>query len=217
MNTEKKYRPRKIEEFVFGDPYVEQQIKRYTDGKTTRPLILYGPNGTGKTLLADIIPMELDGPNVKVDRILSGSLTSSEIVRKTFSRSSFYDQNFVVEGQSRSYIICNEAHIDSRAKRTLRESLDTMGENDLAIFTTNELAKLDPGLLSRAEKVEVLPVTPNLFLPWAQKILIAEGIEIQDDPLLKLLNAVYEAERDNRAYYKTLDQIIEQYSDAMLQ
>lgn len=212
MNTERKYRPSKIEDFIFADARTERHIKRYTDGKTTRPLILYGPHGAGKSLLAEIIPKELDGPNVKVDKINSESLISSDIVRSTFARSEMYDRNFVVEGQSRSYIICNEAHIDSRAKRTLRESLDAMGENDLAIFTTNDLDKLDSGLLSRAEKVEVLPVVPELFLPRAQKILRAEGIDISDGALLKVLVSVHGLARDNRAYYKALDQIIDDCS-----
>jgi hypothetical protein len=83
-----------------------------------------------------------------------------------------------------------------------------MEGRDLAIFTTNELDKLDEGLLSRAEVLEVPPATADRFLPHAQKILSAEGVELDDGSVLEVLESVYDLHRDNRAYYKALDEII---------
>jgi replication-associated recombination protein RarA len=53
-----KYAPKKLDDVVFADFAVEQEIQRYVAREDMRPLILYGPNGTGKTTIAKLIPQE---------------------------------------------------------------------------------------------------------------------------------------------------------------
>ena len=209
MNTQHKYRPQNIEDFVFSTDRLEQQIQRYAKGKTSRPLILHGPYGTGKSTLAEIIPKSIDGSSVQVTRIKSEDLNSNAEVRKAFTRTKQFDNLFAPEGQSRNYTIVEEVNFDPKAKGALRTSLDEMEGRDLTIFTTNELHKLDDALLSRAEVVEVPPAPPDRFLRCAQKILKAEKVSLEDAEVLEVLESVYEIYRDNRAYYKALDEIIE--------
>jgi replication-associated recombination protein RarA len=213
MNTQHKYRPKNISEFVFANAQVERQVKRYVTGKTVRPLVLYGPNGTGKSTLADLIPKELEGKQVMVNKVKAEDLNSNAEVRKIFTRSKQFDKMFAPEGQSRNYTVIEEVNFDPRAKGAMRESLDEMEGRDLIIFTTNELDKLDPGLLSRAEIVEVPPATAEQFLPRAQDILKAEGVNLDDASVLEVLESVYEVHPDNRSYYKALDEIIEAWHD----
>lgn len=208
MNTQYKYRPQRIEDFVFANDRLERQIKRYTSGKSLRPLVLYGPNGTGKSTLADLIPKSIDGAEVKVERIKAEDLNSNAEVRKLFTRSKQFDKLFAPEGQSRCYTVVEEVNFDPKAKGALRDSLDEMEGRDLAIFTTNEVDKLDEGLLSRAEVIEIPPAPAARFLPHAQKILRAEGVELDDASVLDVLESVYDLHRDNRAYYKAMDEII---------
>jgi replication-associated recombination protein RarA len=208
MNTQYKYRPQRIEDFVFANDKLAQQIARYTTGKSLRPLVLFGKNGTGKSTLADLIPKSIDGADVKISKIKAEDLNSNAEVRKLFTRTKQFDRHFSPEGQSRCYTVVEEVNFDPKAKGALRESLDEMEGRDLAIFTTNELDKLDEGLLSRAEVLEVPPATADRFLPHAQKILRAEGVELDDGSVLEVLESVYDLHRDNRAYYKALDEII---------
>ena len=102
---------------------------------------------------------------------------------------------------------------DPKAKGAMRESLDEMEGRDLIIITTNELDKLDPGILSRAEVVEVPPASAERFLPRAQDILKAEGVELDDGSVLEVLESIFEVNADNRSYYKALDEIIEAWND----
>ena len=83
----------------------------------------------------------------------------------------------------------------------------------MIIFTTNEVDKLDPGLLSRAEVVEVPPVDHETFLRKAQEILKSEGVTLDDKSVLEVLESVYQIKSDNRNYYKALDEIIEAWND----
>jgi len=213
MNTQHKYRAKNISEFVFANEEVQRQVTRYAKGKTFRPLVMFGPNGTGKSTLADLIPKALDGDQVKVTRIKAEDLNSNAEVRKLFTRTKQFDKMFKPEGQNRNYTVVEEVNFDPKAKGAMRESLDEMEGRDLIIFTTNELDKLDVGLLSRAEVVEVPPVSPETFLKKAQEILKSEGVNLDDKSVLEVLESVYQIKSDNRSYYKALDEIIEAWDD----
>jgi DNA polymerase III delta prime subunit len=187
---------------------------RYADGSTTYPLVLFGRYGTGKSLLAELIPNAIEGTTAAVTRINAEDLNSAAEVRKKFVRSRIFDSFFTVNDQKLSYTIVEEVNFDPKAKGALRVSLDEMRGRELYIFTTNELDKIDDGLKSRADVVEVLPAPPDRFLPHAQHILRSEGIELGDDVVRELLDSVYEAERDNRAYCRALDEVIDAWVEA---
>jgi len=213
MNTIHRYRPRSIDEYVFANKEVEQQVRRYTDGKTTLPLVLHGKHGTGKSLLAELIPKAIDGENVSVNKINAEDLNNKKEVRTKFSRAVNFDRLFSVNGQRMGYTVVEEVNFDPSAKGALRTCLDEMAERELYIFTTNEVGKIDKGLLSRAEVLEVPPATPERFLPRAQHILRSEGVDLDDSVIYEVLESVYDVEYDNRKYYKVLDEIIEAWHD----
>jgi len=216
MNSNTKYRPSTIDEFVFATPKLETQIKRYTKGRSMLPLVLHGEYGTGKSLLADLIPKALDGDDVKVNYINAEELNNAKDVREKFFRSAQFDKLFTTNGQKNNYTIVEEVNFDPKAKGALRVCLDGMAERELFIFTTNEVEKIDRGLLSRAEVVEVLPAPPDRFFPRAQYILRSEGVDLDDSVLRDVLETVYENDYDNRAYYRALDEIIEAWNDNTL-
>ncbi len=55
VDTEIKYRPKTIGEFVFATQELQEIVNAYCTGTVTRPLILSGKNGTGKSLLAELL------------------------------------------------------------------------------------------------------------------------------------------------------------------
>jgi len=216
MNTNYKYRPSTIDEFVFATPKLEAQIRRYAEGKSLLPLVLYGNYGTGKSLLAELIPKAIDGEEVFVSRVNAEELNNAKDVREKFFRSAQFDKLFSTNGQKNNYTVIEEVNFDPKAKGALRVCLDGMAERELFIFTTNEVEKIDKGLLSRSQVVEVLPAPPDRFFPRAQHILRREGVDLDDSVLRDVLETVYENDYDNRAYYRALDEIIEAWNDNTL-
>jgi replication-associated recombination protein RarA len=213
MNSNYKYRPKTIDEFVFATTQLENQIKRYADGKTMLPLVLHGEYGTGKSLLADLIPKAIDGDSVVVSYVNAEELNNAKEVREKFFRSYQFDRLFSAGEQRNNYTVVEEVNFDPKAKGALRVCLDSMAGRELFIFTTNEIEKIDRGLLSRAEVVEVLPAPPDRFFARAQHILRSEGVDLDDSVLRDVLETVYENDYDNRAYYRALDEIIEAWND----
>jgi DNA polymerase III delta prime subunit len=209
MNTNMKYRPTKIENVVWANDELEAKVKRYAAGRNNRPLVLHGPIGTGKTLMAGLIPKAIDGDAVQVSRIRTAELNSSDAVQKIFSRDRLFDHLFVPPNQRQTYTVIDEIQINPKASNALRITLDEMEGRDLTIMTTNELNKLDPAIRSRSEVVFVPPVPPERFLKRAQEILVSENVLLDDKTVLEVLEAAFERCEDNREYYKALDEVIE--------
>jgi hypothetical protein len=85
--------------------------------------------------------------------------------------------------------------------------LDKTLGTDLTIISTNRFEKIDVGIVSRAEPLELLPCDPNAFFLHARKIFDSEGVEFDDKILMNCLSATYTLHKDNRKYYSAIDSI----------
>lgn len=209
MNTHSKYRPKSLQDYVFPNQSVRDTVNMYVNGGCMRPLILHGTYGTGKSLLAELIPKAIDGENVQVTRLHAEDLSSRKTISEKLVRPSIFDRLTEPTGQSRYYVIIEECNTDWKSiKDAIRIAMDLMAERDLFIFTTNELKNMDGSVRSRSTELLVPPVMPQDFLVRAKQILVSEGIKVRDDDLLDTLEIIYKAHGDNRKYYETLDEII---------
>ncbi len=209
MNTHSKYRPKSLADYIFPSQEVRDTVNMYAKGGCMRPLILHGTYGTGKSLLAELIPKAIDGENVQVTRLHAEDLSSRKTLREKLVRSSIFDRLTEPTNQSRYYVVIEECNTDWKSiKDAIRIAMDQMADRDLFIFTTNELDKMDGSVRSRSTELFVPPVMPQDFLVRAKQILNWEGIEVRDDGLLNTLEIIYKAHGDNRKYYETLDEII---------
>ncbi len=208
MNTEWKYAPKSLDEYIFGTDEVKDTVMQYVEGGARRPLILHGFFGTGKSLLARLIPKAIDGSAVMVDRINGSDLVNKTQQLEFLDRPERFDHLFEPADQSRWYTIVEEMSVDVKAKEAMRVLMDKMSQRTQFIFTTNELHKIDGAIQSRSEVLRIDPLTAEQFLPRAEHILEAEGVRIPRDLLGQILEDVYVNYRDNREYYKTLDRLI---------
>jgi replication-associated recombination protein RarA len=208
MNTALKYGPTSLSNFVYANSDLKDQIDRYASGSSMSPLVLYGPHGTGKSTLAKLIPEAIDGKNVIVNKVKASSLNSEKEVLDQFTRHQAFDNLFVYGDQSRNYVLIEEVNFEAKAKDAFRVVMDQMQNTDLFIFTTNNLSKIDKGLFSRATQIEVPPIAPIDFVATAQHILTCEGIEMDQEQVLEVLESVYAMYSDNRKYYDALDDLI---------
>ncbi len=209
MNSDYKYRPKSIDEFVFTTPELKEVISTYTDHSTLRPLVLHGPHGTGKSLLTELIPKTIDGPNVSVSRLTVDDLKTRKSISENLVRTAVFDSMTEPVGQTYYYTVLDECQFDSKVLNdAVRLSLDKMQGRGLYIFATNDLGKIDSGVIDRSTCVHVPPISPEAFLPWALHILESEGIEAPPDAILDILLATHKRSQSLRAYYEAIDLLI---------
>lgn len=208
IDTEFKYSPRSIDEYVFPNLEVEEVVRAYSTGKVTRPVILSGPNGTGKSLLARLIPKAIEGKDPKINSIPSCDLNSTKEIYNHFARNKQFDNLFKTNNQKYNYSIIEEVNKEFKANDAFRVVLDAYRGIDLVFITTNEIEIMDKGVCSRCEIINVPACKPSVFFPYALSIIEAEGYDIDQNELMKALNAVYTIRPDNRQYYKKIDELL---------
>ena len=196
INTEAKYSPKNIGELIFPNEEVGNVVAAYASGEVRRPLILSGRNGTGKSLIAKLIPKAIEKmEEVIVSQIKSHKLNSDNEVDELFSRGKRFDSLFTVNGHRYSYYVIEEMNGCIKGRNAFRVALDKYIGTDLIIITTNEIAQIDKGIRSRCEVLDVPACSPIVFFPHAKMIMEKEGIEIEDAALLSALEAAYESFR----------------------
>jgi len=208
VTTEVKYRPKTLGEYVFPNDEVREVAMAYASGEQSRPLILHGSFGTGKSLLAELIPKAIQGDEEPViKRLMSYNLNSSKEICEHFEKGKFFDLIFY--GQKFNYFIVEEVNFVVKGADALRVIMDKYLGTDLTIFTSNEINKVDGGIKSRCKRLHVPPCEPHVFLPRALEIVNSEGYDINPKELLLMLEAIYDVKPDNRRYYEKLDDLLQ--------
>jgi DNA polymerase III delta prime subunit len=207
ISSQYKYRAKTLDEFVFPNNKVKDVVMAYATGNIRRPLLLSGPNGTGKSLLAQLIPAAIEGRAIEVKKWTADDLQKSELLVKAFNYDAQFARLFAPDGQRMRYHLIEEMNVRMRNTDRLKVILDNESEYDLTFITTNAVSNIDIGLRSRCELLTVEPCAPDLFLPHAMKIFEKERVEIDPGALLIVLQDQHNRRPDNREYYKVIDQI----------
>lgn len=178
----KNYTPATIDDIVFQSAVEEKKIRNIINGKMSMPsngitgIILHGATGTGKTMLAKLLPHAIEqnkpggcakpyvswhdceAPNNGVQLINSIRTEISHVASS---------------GSGLHYIVFNEAdNLTPSALRQLKTVMET--PNTIFIFTTNEVGAFAPALRNRCEEISFNPTDPSIWLPRLRHVLQAE-------------------------------------------
>jgi DNA polymerase III delta prime subunit len=206
VDTHEKYTPKLLEEFVFSNEETRELATAYASGHLKKPLILHGVSGGGKSLLQKLIPNAIEGRQAVVTNVKCADLKTADDIHDLYGRNKQFNRLFTCEGQRFNYIIIEEFLMTSaKLIDAMKFELDKTLGTDLTIISTNRFSKIDDGIVSRSEELEIHPCEPHVFFPHAKKMFELEGVEIDDAHLLKCLEVTYMKGADNRKYYSMID------------
>lgn len=186
MSWVEKHRPKSMEEVV-GNNKVKEELKKwiedYIEGKTTKPVLLVGPPGCGKTTLATALGRDY---NFEVIELNASDKRNSDIIKQVVGNASISKS---LSGR-RTLIILDEVDgiSGNYDKGGLREILRIIriAKNPL-ILTANDIYKPSLRPLRQACKViKIGAVHTNSIVPLLRRILLKEGLEV-DDKILKTI------------------------------
>jgi DNA polymerase III delta prime subunit len=208
INTAKKYSPQSLIDFIFPNAQAKDTVDAYVLGGEERPLILHGTNGTGKSLLQRLIPNAIEQREASLQVVKCADLKSADDIHDLYGRNKHFNRTFTIDGQRFNYIIIEEFIMTNKKMiDALKIELDQTLGTDLTILSTNRFEKIDYGIVSRSIDLELIPCEPNIFFPHAKKMFTSEGIDYDDQKLLKTLEVTYTLRRDNRKYYQAIDSL----------
>jgi len=183
-----KYRPKSIEDYVFTDPNIETQVKRwYEIGKIDGNVLLYGPPGTGKTTLAEILIRDFIKSTHDLYIMKTRSVAEIDEIKK-------WQQQRPVKSKFKIVYIEEFDKIRSaEAKATLKsDMMEKFINHCIFLCCTNKIRRIESAIRSRFTYAFHLKNenSPVLF-ERIKKILENENVEYDENTLRQFIDKYY--------------------------
>lgn len=204
MKCEIKYAPNKLDEVIYPNLGVERRINGYASKQLVGHIILHGPNGTGKTALANLLAKEIGNQTPDIEQKDNEELLSIRDLKKYLRQTSTYSAMTTSE---KYFLILNEFNYSKKNLEKFWTALDACGDAVMAIITTNQPMEVHASIRSRCDLIEMPGVCAEAVLQRIQYCLSMEGVNLPDAQVLHYLK-LQEQFLDLRRYFRVADQII---------
>lgn len=210
MGLIEKYAPKSALADFTHDPKLLLAASGYTRGTLTRPLLLYGVHGTGKTAFASALAMEMasDMHSTDIEFVDVSSDTSINAVRKIGN----IVGPFPINSRGLRVVILDEVDNFSRpamdALKGLMTKFPSSESSVMFILTTNNIADISKPVRDRCKLVHMAATTVDDVLPAAKAILTGEGIALTEDAIRAALTKDSSGLCSYRQMYGVLEEII---------
>jgi len=204
MNTAIKYAPKNLSEVIYPSSAVERRIQAYAAGQLNGHVLLHGPNGTGKTTVANLLVNAIGGVNARVGPRDFEAFLGKPMLRDFMLNAAVWAG---LTPGDKYFLVFNEFDYAKRGLHKFWSALDECEDAVMTIITTNNPMNIDRALRSRFDMIEFSGVSASAALPRIQQVLKAEKLVLPDTQVLYYLRQV-EHLMDVRKYFKKADELL---------
>ncbi len=182
-----KYRPSKIDGYVFRDGHQRKQVETWIKDQSIPHLLLSGSAGIGKTTLAKILIHELGIEDYDVLEINASRTNSVEDVRDKIT-------NFVQMipfGPFKVVLLDEADYLSPNAQAALRGVMEEYHATARFILTCNYPNRIIPAIHSRCQGFHVERTDITEFTARVATILVDEGVDFDLDTLDNYVKVTY--------------------------
>ena len=182
-----KYRPKKINGYVFRDDHQRKQIETWIKDQSIPHLLFSGGAGIGKTTMAKILVNELGIEEYDVLEINASRTNSVDAVRDKIT-------NFVQMipfGPFKVVLLDEADYLSPNAQAALRGVMEEYHATARFILTCNYPNRIIPAIHSRCQGFHVERVDQTEFTARVATILVEENIEFDLDTLDTYVKVAY--------------------------
>ena len=192
-----KYEPKTLNHIVFHTAQARHKMESLTNGAFGFPLtgvngiLLYGTYGTGKSALAKILPQVIEVNNggefahVTYVNVAQGGDNGAAVIERIIKQA-----QLVPFGNAYHYFVLDEVdNLRNDSMSSLKVAMNTNPANCVFILTTNNLSKVEGGVINRCVVGEFNAASSADWLPKVRRILADYGITgIEDKLLLNIID-----------------------------
>jgi len=190
MFNEDDFKPKSLDECVISDVRSKDILNQILNGQLPFPafgkcgILLHGDYGTGKTTTACLLPKLIEvshgSSNAYYDLYQCAQrMNGAQLIPKIEARTSLISLNLI----GNHYSILDEVdNLTEAAQASLKAIMDC--RHGIFILTTNDINKVDKGVVNRCHVIHMLVAQPQQWLPLVKRIITTTGAQCPPESAL---------------------------------